>query len=173
MQVENERKSFLDTPVSAWLKLDWERALLIVIIAAAVLTRVWDLSYRAWNHDEAIHTDWSWNLYTGRGYQHNPIYHGPLLYHATAFVFFLLGDNDFSARLPNTTFGIILVILPFFFRKWLGRKGALVTAAMLLISPAVMYYSRFNRHDVYVELFVVLMALAIFKYFDERQDRWL
>jgi uncharacterized protein (TIGR03663 family) len=173
MQVENERKSFLDTPVSALMKLDWERVLIIAIILAAVLTRVWDLSYRAWNHDEAIHTDWSWNLYTGRGYQHNPIYHGPLLYHATAFVFFLLGDNDFTARLPNTTFGIVLAILPFFFRKWLGRKGALVTAAMLVISPAVMYYSRFNRHDVYVELFVVLMALAIFKYFDERQDRWL
>lgn len=25
MQVENERKSFLDTPVSALMKLDWER----------------------------------------------------------------------------------------------------------------------------------------------------
>ena len=48
-----------------------------------------------------------------------------------------------------------------------------MTAAMLLISPAVMYYSRFNRHDIYVEVFVVLMALAIWKYFDERKEVWL
>ena len=173
MQVETERSTGLDTPLSALMKWDWERVLLVVIIALAILTRLWDLPYRAWNHDEAIHTDWSWNLYTGRGYQHNPIYHGPLLYHLTAFSFLLLGDNDFSARLSNTSLGILLVIMPFFFRKWLGRKGVLVTSALLLISPAVLYYSRFNRHDIYVETFVILMALAIWKYFDDRRERWL
>ncbi|MBI5305404.1 MAG: TIGR03663 family protein [Chloroflexi bacterium] len=173
MQVETERPSLLDTPFRALLNLDWERALIIAIVVLGILTRLWDLPYRAWNHDEAIHTDWSWNLYTGRGYQHNPIYHGPLLYHLTAFSFLLFGDNDFSARLANTFLGMVLVALPFFFRKWLGRKGALVTAALLLISPAVMYYSRFNRHDIYVEVFVVLMALAIWKYLDERRERWL
>ncbi len=173
MEALSERKSFLDSPVAAFFKLDWERVLLIVLLVASIVTRLWDLQYRAYNHDESIHTDWSWNLYTGRGYQHNPIYHGPLLYHATALAFFLFGDNDVTGRLPNALFGIVLVALPFFFRKWLGRKGALVTAAMLLISPAVMYYSRFNRHDVYVEVFVVLLALCIWKYFDERKDRWL
>ncbi|HEX2998880.1 MAG TPA: flippase activity-associated protein Agl23, partial [Armatimonadota bacterium] len=143
------------------------------LLALAVLTRLWDLPYRAWNHDEAIHTDWSWNLYTGRGYQHNPIYHGPFLYHFTALIFFLFGDNDVTGRIPNALFGMVLLALPYFFRRWLGTKGALVTAAMLLISPAVMYYSRFNRHDIYVEVFVVLMALAIWKYFDERKEVWL
>ena len=173
MQEVVERKSLLDSPVAAFFQLDWERLLLIVLIAAGVLTRLWDLQYRAYNHDESIHTDWSWNLYTGRGYQHNPIYHGPLLYHMTALTFFLFGDNDVTGRLPNALFGIVLVALPYYFRKWLGRKGALATMAMLIISPAVMYYSRFNRHDIYVEVFVVLMALAIFKYFDDRRDMWL
>ncbi|MCL4395235.1 MAG: TIGR03663 family protein [Chloroflexi bacterium] len=173
MQDVVERKSFLDTPISSLMTLDWGRGLVILILAAAVLTRLWDLPYRAYNHDESIHTDWSWNLYTGRGYQHNPIYHGPLLYHVTALTFFLFGDNDTTGRLPNALFGIVLVALPLYFRKWLGRKGALITAAMLVISPSVMYYSRFNRHDIYVEVFVVLLALSIWKYFDERKDRWL
>lgn len=168
-----EHKTILDTPLFAVFKLDWERVLLIALIVLAIITRLWDLSYRSYNHDESIHTDWSWNLYTGRGYQHNPIYHGPLLYHATALAFFLFGDNDTTGRLPNALFGIVMVALPYFFRKWLGRKGALVTAAMLLISPAVLYYARFNRHDIYVELFVILIALAIWKYFDERREIWL
>ncbi len=171
--MESEQKNFLDTPLAAVMKIDWERVLLVILIALTILTRLWDLSYRAWNHDEAIHTDWSWNLYTGRGYQHNPIYHGPLLYHVTALSFFLFGDNDATARLPNALFGIVLVALPYFFRKWLGKRGWVATAAMLLISPALLYYSRFNRHDVYVELFVVLLALAIWKYFDERKETWL
>ena len=173
MESISERKSFLDSPVSAFLRLDWERVLLILLLVAAITTRLWDLQYRAYNHDESIHTDWSWNLYTGRGYQHNPIYHGPLLYHLTAFAFLLFGDNDVTGRFPNALIGIVLVALPYFFRKWLGRKGALATMAMLLISPAVMYYSRFNRHDIYVELFVVLIALSIFKYFESRRDMWL
>ncbi len=173
MESTPEQTSLLDKPLTALVKFDWERALLITLLVLAILTRLWDLSYRAWNHDEAIHTDWAWNLYTGRGYQHNPIYHGPFLYHVTALSFFLFGDNDTTARLPNALFGIVLVSLPYFFRKWLGRKGTLATMAMLLISPAVLYYSRFNRHDIYVEVFVVLMALTIFKYFDERKEIWL
>ncbi len=167
----SEKKHWLDQPLH--LHLNLERVLLIAIIALAILTRLWDLDYRAWNHDEAIHTDWSWNLYTGRGYQHNPIYHGPLLYHVTALSFLLFGDNDTTARLPNALFGIVIVALPYFFRKWLGRTGWIATALLLLISPSLLYYSRFNRHDVYVELCVVLMVLAIWKYFDERHDAWL
>jgi predicted membrane-bound mannosyltransferase/DNA-binding beta-propeller fold protein YncE len=173
MQATSEHQSWLDTPLAAVMKVDWQRLLLIALIFLAVITRLWDLSYRAWNHDEAIHTDWSWNLYTGRGYQHNPIYHGPLLYHLTALSFFLLGDNDTTARLPNALFGIVLVALPYLFRKWLGRRGWVAVAAMLLISPALVYYSRFNRHDIYVELFVVLLALTIWKYLDERRQEWL
>ncbi len=173
MQVATERRTFLETPLVSIVSIDWERVLLVTLILLAVVTRLWDLGYRAYNHDESIHTDWSWNLYTGRGYQHNPIYHGPFLYHVTALSFFLFGDNDVTGRLPNVLFGIVLVSLPYFFRKWLGRKGALLTAAMLLISPAVLYYSRFNRHDIYVEVFVVLMILAIWKYLDERKDVWL
>jgi predicted membrane-bound mannosyltransferase/DNA-binding beta-propeller fold protein YncE len=171
MEFSSNQKSLLDRP--AFARVNWEQILLAGLIAVTILTRLWDLSYRAWNHDEAIHTHWSWTLYTGRGYQHNPIYHGPFLYHFTALTFFLFGDNDVSARLAPALFGIVLVALPYFFRRWLGKRGWLATAAMLLISPSILYYSRFNRHDVYVELFTILMALAIWKYFDERKEMWL
>ncbi|MBI3915315.1 MAG: TIGR03663 family protein [Chloroflexi bacterium] len=173
MEATAEHKNLLDQPILSLFKFDWERVILVAILLLAVLTRLWDLDYRSYNHDESIHTDWSWNLYTGRGYQHNPIYHGPFLYLVTAGTFVLFGDTDTTARLPNALIGIILVALPWLFRKWLGRKGALVTSALLLISPAVLYYSRFNRHDIYVELFVLLMALCIFKYFDDRAEKWL
>jgi uncharacterized protein (TIGR03663 family) len=171
MDYPSESQPMLDRPLLS--RIDWERVILITLLVLAIVTRLWDLSYRAWNHDEAIHTDWSWNLYTGRGYQHNPIYHPPLLYHLTALSFFFFGDNDTSARLPPALLGIVLVTLPYFFRKWLGRRGWIATAIMLLISPSVAYYSRFNRHDIYVEVFIVLLALAIWKYFDERKETWL
>lgn len=173
MQDTLEKNNSSETQLFGAWKINWEHALLIALILAAILTRLYDLSYRSYNHDESIHTDWSWNLYTGRGYQHNPIYHGPFLYLATALTFGLFGDNDVTGRLPNAVFGIVLVALPWFFRKWLGTKGALAAGAMILISPAVLYYSRFNRHDIYVELFVVLIGLVIWKYFDDCREIWL
>jgi uncharacterized protein (TIGR03663 family) len=168
VQVE-ERQSFWDTPITALLAVDWEKVVLIVLIVLAIGTRFWDLGARSYNHDESIHTSWSHDLYVGKGYIHNPIYHGPLLYHLTAATFFLFGDNDVTGRVPNAVFGIVLVALPFFFRRWLGRRGWIITSLILLISPVVTYYSRFNRHDIYVEVFVVLMLLVIMKYLKSRR----
>lgn len=185
VQVE-ERRSLWDTPITALVAVDWEKIILVALILLAIGTRFWDLSARSYNHDESIHTSESYDLYVGKGYTHNPIFHGPLLYHLTAATFFLFGDNDVTGRVPNVLFGIVLVTLPFFFRKWLGSRGWIITSLLLLISPVVTYYSRFNRHDIYVEVFVVSMLLIIMKYFDaraaetveipdesRRSDRWL
>ncbi|MGZ5432778.1 MAG: glycosyltransferase family 39 protein, partial [Thermoanaerobaculia bacterium] len=63
--------------------------------------------------------------------------------------------------------------LPYFFRRWLGRAGALVASTLILLSPSLMYYSRYIRHDPYMVVWTVLLALALFKYVQERQTRWL
>lgn len=185
MEVQIEkRQSALDLPVASLMKVDWEKILLIILIVLATGTRFWQLNARSYNHDESIHTSESYDLYTGKGYIHNPIFHGPLLYHLTAATYFLFGDNDVTGRVPNAVFGIVLVMLPFFFRRWLGRRGWVVTSLLLLISPAITYYSRFNRHDIYVEVFAVLLLLCILKYYQarseaqstqqqDRSDRWL
>jgi predicted membrane-bound mannosyltransferase len=87
------------------------------------------------SHDESLHTLYSWNLYAGKGYQHDPLMHGPSLFHITALMYFLFGDSDFSARMGPALFGIAMVILPYWFRPWLGRVGALAASFMILISP--------------------------------------
>lgn len=174
VQVQAETPtSIWDRPLAALVQINWEAVLLVALIAIAAVTRFYDLGSAAWSHDEAIHTSWSNDLYTGKGYIHNPIYHGPLLYHATALAFFILGDNNFSARAMPVLFGLVLIALPFFFRQWLGRRGWFVTSLMLFISPVVAAYSRVDRHDIYVEVFVVLMALAIMKYLTGRRPAWL
>ncbi len=172
-QVEQPQHSLWETPLSALAKINWDVALLVALLLIAAVTRFYDLGSAAWSHDEAIHTHWSNDLYMGRGYIHNPIYHGPLLYHATALAFFILGDNDFSARVMPVLFGLVLIAAPFLFRQWLGKRGWVVTSVMLLISPVVAHYSRVDRHDIYVEVCVVLLALAIMKYLTARKMNWL
>jgi len=173
VQEQNQTQSLWDTPLTALVKINWDVVILVALLLVAASTRFYDLGSAAWSHDEAIHTHWSNDLYMGRGYIHNPIYHGPLLYHMTALAFFVLGDNDFSARAMPVLFGLVLIALPFFFRQWMGRRGWVTASILLLISPVVAHYSRVDRHDIYVEACVVLIALAIMKYLTTRRAPWL
>jgi uncharacterized protein (TIGR03663 family) len=108
--------------------LTLEQVAYIGIGLLSLLAHLWGLGDRALHHDETLHAAYSWNLYTGRGYIHDPLLHGPFLYHIGAFVYFLFGDNDFTARLGAALFGTALTLTPLFLRRELGRVGALVAA---------------------------------------------
>jgi len=168
-----ERRISLDTPVITLFTLNWEILLYATIVIVAVVTRFYDLGERVMSHDESLHTLYSWNLYAGRGYQHDPLMHGPFLFHITALTYFLFGDNDFTARISAALFGVILVVLPYWFRPWLGRIGALSASLMILMSPGLTYYSRYIRHDIFISVWTVLMILAFFQYMRTRETRWL
>jgi uncharacterized protein (TIGR03663 family) len=168
-----ERKNFLDIPLLSLFKLDWEKAIYLLILVVAIVTRFWDLGARAMSHDESLHTLYAWKLYAGQGYQHNPMMHGPFLFHFNALIYFLFGDNDYTSRISTALFGVILVMLPYFMRRWLGRIGALLTSVMLLFSPSMLYYSRYIRHDIFVVVWLLILLIAFFRYLEERADRWL
>ena len=91
--------SFLDKPVFGNLKLTRWTAIYLALMVFILLTRFWALGARGYEHDESIHAWESWKLATGQGYVHNPVYHGPFLYHLTALIFVLFGDNNTTARL--------------------------------------------------------------------------
>ncbi len=151
----------------------WETVLYILILVAAIFTRFYILGDRAISHDESIHTKFSWNLYAGQGFQHNPMMHGPLLFEVTAFIYFLFGATDFTSRIYPALTGIVLVLAPLLFRKWLGRHGALATSLLLLLSPSISYYSRYIRHDVSLMLTATMLLWTVLKYLDDGNQRWL
>ncbi len=165
--------SLLDKPLHRLVKLDWEKGLYLLLIILALVTRFWGLGERVQSHDESIHTLYSWNLYTGRGFSHSPMMHGPFLFHATALSYFFFGDNDFTARIPVALMGVAVVALPFFLRRWLGRTGALMASFLLLISPSISYYSRYIRHDIPILLWSLITIWAVFSYLRGGREHWL
>lgn len=146
-----------------WLMAHWETILYGAIFALAAFTRFYDLGSRAISHDESLHMLYSYKLYNGEGYIHDPMMHGPFLFEINAFLFFLFGDNNYVGRAGVALFGVALVMLPIWFRPWLGRLGALATSAMILLSPAITHYSRHLRHDIFNEVFTVVMFAALFQ----------
>jgi uncharacterized protein (TIGR03663 family) len=137
-----------------------------------VISRFWDIGTRAMSHDESLHALYSYYLYNGTGYAHSPMMHGPFLFHANALIYFLFGDTDFTARIVPALFGVFMVMTPLLLRRWLGRLGAVVTSILLLISPSILYYSRYIRNDIYIAVWTMLLIAAFFYFIRERNPRW-
>lgn len=156
--------------------LTLERVLWAVLIVVAIWTRFWDLGYRAQHHDESLHSYYSWLFATGdRLYVHHPLMHGPFLFHANALIYKLFGHDDTTSRLIPAAFGVAIVAMPWLLRSraLLGRWGALAAGFLLLISPAMLYYTRYIRHDPYMVAGCLLLAIAVFRYLEVPQRRWI
>ncbi|MBI2755499.1 MAG: TIGR03663 family protein [Chloroflexi bacterium] len=173
-----ERRPSVETPGAARrryaFELPFEPDLLPIfgLVLVALALRLWDLGAKALHHDESLHAVYSWYLYVGRGYVHDPMMHGPFLFITNALTYFVVGVNDFTARLMPALFGTVLVGLPWLLRNEIGRGGAVAAAAMLAISPSFLYYSRFLRQDIYVDVFTLLMVIGVFRYLATGLHRW-
>src|SRR5436190_1297668 len=66
-----------------------------------------------------------------------------------------------------------LMLLPLALRSHLGRLGALLTSALIAFSPAVLYYSRFAREDIYAAVFSLGIVICIWRYVEEQKPCYL
>ncbi|MEO5951174.1 MAG: flippase activity-associated protein Agl23, partial [Chloroflexia bacterium] len=165
----------------ALTRVNWEVVFFVGLMAIAILTRLIDLGSRAFHHDESIHAYFS-NYYlntgnytttAGYGGGYDPTYHGPFLYTAVAFAYFLFGSNDAIARLMPAIFGIILVGLLWLLRPFIGRTGAIIASVLVILSPSISYYSRSLRHDIFALTGILLLFVSILWFMRTHQAKWV
>jgi len=158
-------------PFPLWGRTTW---IVLGIVAVAAALRFWDLGARAIHHDESLHATYSWYfMRLAPIYVHDPLMHGPFQFHAMALVFKIFGDNDYTARIPAALAGTAIVATPLLLRQWLRPVGTVAASAFLALSPAVLYYSRFAREDIYIALWTVLLFMAVWRFRQDGRDRWL
>lgn len=150
-----------------------ETILYLLLLTLALATRFALLDDMALHHDEGIHAYYGWRIYTGQGYTHDAVYHGPLIYHMEALSFYLFGDSDATTRVMLATGSVATVMLPFFLRRQLGRWGALLASLLLLISPSFLYFGRFGHPDVFGAFFSLLLFVCVVRYLAEGTSAWL
>lgn len=170
--MEAEQPSYtkwLDKPVISIIpRVRIETFLAVLIILAAVFSRFFILGARVMSHDEVNHVVPSWDLFSGSGYRHDPVTHGPFQFHVVALSYFLFGDNDFTSRIPAALFSIGAVCFVLFaYRRYLGRTGALIAGFLNLISPFMLFYGRYTRNEAFIMLFGVVMLFAVLRYLEE------
>jgi len=153
--------------------LTLEVAIYATFLGVAAFTRFWDLGSRALHHDESLHAYFSWLYYVGRGYTHDPMMHGPMVFHANALAYHLFGDSNYTARIAPAFIGTLIVVLPYFLRNQLGRVSMLIASFLLLISPFVWYYGRFVREDIYSAAWTMLLFIGTVRWLYSRRPGWL
>jgi uncharacterized protein (TIGR03663 family) len=156
-----------------WVLAHREAVALGSIMALAAVIRFADLGAMALHHDESLHARYTWLLYDGQGYQHNPLMHGPFLFHSGALVYFLFGDADATSRFLPALFGAVLVGMPYLLRKQIGMPAVLIAALLLCFSPTLLYFSRFYRNDLYLSVWSFAVIICIWRYIDEQKERYL
>ena len=167
------QENWLDRPLLGGITLKWTVIIFIGLLLIAVISRTYMLGTRVMSHDETSHVYFSWLLDQGRGYSHDPVTHGPLQFLMIAFSYFLLGDSDFSARLPHAIASILTVLFLWNYRRYLGRIGWLVAAGLMVISPYMLYYGRYARNESLVILFGLVSIWAMLRYLESGASRYL
>jgi uncharacterized protein (TIGR03663 family) len=169
------------SPLLSWLdqlleNRSWrniEVFLVVLLILVATFTRFYDLESRVMSHDESEHTYFSWFLAEHGSYQHTPITHGPLQFHLLAITYQIFGDTDASSRFPAAAAGVLAIILILLLRRWLGRTGTLLAMALMIISPYMLFYTRYVRNEALILPVAILMFVAVIRYYETRQNIWL
>ena len=170
------------------LNLEWLAYGLLFVIS--IVLHLWQLGQMAMAHDESVHAWMSWRFFTGRGgfecaaagidllrlevveqaqptsatYCYDPVYHGPTLYFATLISYFLFGVSDATSRLPQALAGIALIPACYLLRPLLGRRATLIAAVLVTISPSMLYFSRYARHDALMLLWTLLLVAGLFRW---------
>jgi uncharacterized protein (TIGR03663 family) len=149
--MNNEIKDSQSTDLMWWLSC-------ILITATATFLRFFWLELKPLHHDEGVNGWFLTTLYNEGVYKYDPAnYHGPTLYYISLAFAKVFGLNTVSVRASVAIWGVLIVILTFLLRRYIGKIGSLFAALFLALSPGMVYISRYFIH----EMFFVFLSLAV------------
>lgn len=147
----------------------WLASASVMLVAA--LVRLSQLDLRPMHHDEGVNGFFLNNLMRTDLFRYDPSnYHGPTLYYFTlplaklAEHFQMLDSR--VLRLVPLIFGMATVWLALSLRRYIGAVGALAAAALLALSPGVVFFSRYFIHEMMFVFFTFAVVVAALRYYD-------
>lgn len=143
----------------AWLAaLTVEQALYGLLFVGALAVRLTRLGAWPLDERELATALAAWRSVAGGAWR--PTLYSPLLYDVHLALFFLTRATDAAARMLPALAGAALVLTPYGLRGYLGRRGALLSAALLAVAPTWVYFSRRADWPILTALGVMALLLV-------------
>jgi len=135
----------------------------LLALGLGFLLRYHNLDVRPFHHDESLHATYGLYYYTDAKnlfYHYDPMLHGPLLYNLLPWSYHFFGVSKWSARLLTMLFSLVPLIAPLFFRQKLGNRRTVEIILLLALSPSLIYWGRFLRHDLLMLAFTCTLVIS-------------
>lgn len=142
-----------------------------ITVLLGLIMRWLDLDLRPVHHDEslnAIYGKYAYDNMELQFYRYNPLLHGPFLYNIQPYIYEIFGVSTWTARFPFAFLGSIFIFIPFLFRKYLKTWTLIALSSFIALSPTLIYWSRFVRHDFIVISCLILILAAGLIYQNKR-----
>jgi uncharacterized protein (TIGR03663 family) len=143
-----------------WLTVAWAA----VMVAGAGL-RLFQLGAESLSPTEAQKAFDAWSLVRGatEGPYREPSHTSPTGLLLRSFSFFLFGDSDTTTRVISALLGIGLIALIWSIRDLLGDLRALGAAALVALSPTMVFESRIVNEEIVSLFFGFLLVVTVFR----------
>ncbi len=140
------------------------------ITALAIFLRFFQLGLKPFHHDEGVNAFFLRTLFLDGTYRYDPSnYHGPTLYYISLAFAKVFGLETIPVRASMAIFGVVMVVLAFFLRRYIGRIGSLIAALFLALSPGMVFISRYFIHEIFFVLLGLTLAVAVVYFVEKRK----
>ena len=158
-----------------------DNALQIALFALATGLRFYALSLKPLHHDEGINGIFLLRLFREGVYRYDAAnYHGPTLYYfalitssVNNLIFGGEGPSTLAMRIVPVLFGIGIVGLAMGLRNRIGEVGAIFAAALLALSPGMVYFSRDFIHEIPLVFFTLWFVVSLTRFYDTHHAKQL
>lgn len=158
-------------PVNAALERDkvW-LACSGAIIALAAFLRFFMLSLKPLHHDEGVNGFFLTTLFKDGIYKYDPAnYHGPTLYYISVVFAKLFGLETVPVRMSMSIFGVLMVVLVLYLKRYIGKVGTLVAALFVALSPGMVFISRYFIHEIFFVFLSLAIVLSVLLFLEKRK----
>ena len=140
------------------------------VVALATFMRFYGLAMRPLHHDEGVNGHFLTTLFRDGVYKYDPAnYHGPTLYYISLFFTKIFGLETLPIRWSVAIWGVLIVVLAFFLRRYIGRAGSLAAALFLALSPGMVYISRYFIHEMFFAFLGLALVISIAFFIERRK----
>ena len=152
----------------------WFASIIIVMFIAATL-RVSHLGDSDYGLDEILHVYVSKELISGKppllpsGYHYE---RGLAYSYLVAFAGFVGGFNEVALRMPSVIFGLLVIVLVYWFTaRWFSVLAGLIAAFITTFSPIEVVLSREVRMYTMLQFLFLLIVFLVYEGFETRSVR--
>jgi len=146
--------------------------LIIFILIIAIFSRFAFIDLRPLHSDEGVEYFFGKTILNLNPWTYDPMnYHGPFYFYMVAISFFIFGINEFSLRFTSGFFSVLTILFVLFLsykEKLFEKSGKYYTAILIILTPSLMYYSRYSMNEPMLILFSFLSVYFLTRIIEKK-----